>query len=445
MQQTLYSKTVDDGYPPTQSTRQSTIYTNQTSTPVFDYLRVSKFLGEFTTEVDKARVRKNLGIPDEYSYNWGHIGGSIENQEDLSKILNSLTKEQQKHYSLIQGINSTLVDLRGLIGEGTGSHVSSIYKTIESFHKDLLSLQINVAQNSTDIIRLSTANANNNNTNTGCNGCCNSGNTNSGNNGVTNPDDYGGNTIDQALISQIATNKTDIEQLKTRVSILEGNAGGSGDGSDFTAILNRLDLLETAIKTNTLSKLEITPSSGITVDGVDAGEQSVQVIAHYTKIEPVDVTAECTVNTSNSKVAVWDTTTHKVQIIGSGTATLTFMFRSKSITLKVTVGASEVTPQLPQWVGYADTWEDLLTKTSVSSVGGTWTPSNTLDVHQSQMFAFWVITTQSIKSMVDIGTIDLTQALQTTWNDSPDGSGNTYNVYLVGVTSTPTLTITINV
>lgn len=414
MQQTLYSKAVDDGYPPIPSTTQSTIYTNQTSTPVFDYLRVSKFLSEFTTEVDKARVRKNLGIPDEYSYNWGHIGGSIEHQQDLAKILDSLTKEQQKHYSLIQGINSTIVDLRGLIGEGTDSHINSIYKTIESFHKDLLALQINVAQNSTDITRLS------------------GGNIVQGGNG----------SVDSTILSQVATNKSDIEQLKTRVNILEGNAGGSGDGSDFSSILSRIELLETAIKTNTISKLEITPSSGIKVDSIESGEQSVQVICYYTKIDPVDVTSECVVNSSNGNVATWNNTTKKVKINGAGTATLTFMFRNKTITLKVTVGEQEKPVVIPQWVGYADSWEDLLNKQSVSSVGGSWTANNTLDVHVSTPFHLWVITTQKINYIQDIGMIDLESALYTTWTDD---KGNTYKIYYVGSTDEKLFTITINV
>lgn len=42
-----------------------------------------KFLGEYRTELEKAKVRKNLGISDKYSLQWGNIEGFIEKQKDL--------------------------------------------------------------------------------------------------------------------------------------------------------------------------------------------------------------------------------------------------------------------------------------------------------------------------------------------------------------------------
>lgn len=43
----------------------------------------NNYLGEYRTELEKAKVRKNLGIADEQSLQWGNISGFIENQEDL--------------------------------------------------------------------------------------------------------------------------------------------------------------------------------------------------------------------------------------------------------------------------------------------------------------------------------------------------------------------------
>lgn len=43
----------------------------------------SKYLGEFRTSLEKAKARKNLGIPDSLSYTWGNIEGHIEDQSDL--------------------------------------------------------------------------------------------------------------------------------------------------------------------------------------------------------------------------------------------------------------------------------------------------------------------------------------------------------------------------
>lgn len=43
------------------------------------------FLSEFVTKSDKDKVRKNLGL--DYKVNWGEIGGIIENQADLQRIV----------------------------------------------------------------------------------------------------------------------------------------------------------------------------------------------------------------------------------------------------------------------------------------------------------------------------------------------------------------------
>jgi hypothetical protein len=38
----------------------------------------NNYLGEYRTELEKAKVRKNLGIADEMSLQWGNITGHIE-------------------------------------------------------------------------------------------------------------------------------------------------------------------------------------------------------------------------------------------------------------------------------------------------------------------------------------------------------------------------------
>ena len=55
-----------------------------------------KFLGEYRTELEKAKVRKNLGIPDENSLSWGNIEGFVEEQQDLVDYV-----ESKWHYSII--------------------------------------------------------------------------------------------------------------------------------------------------------------------------------------------------------------------------------------------------------------------------------------------------------------------------------------------------------
>ena len=48
-----------------------------------------KYLGEYRTELEKAKVRKNLGIPDENSMTWGNIEGFVEEQKDLVQYVES--------------------------------------------------------------------------------------------------------------------------------------------------------------------------------------------------------------------------------------------------------------------------------------------------------------------------------------------------------------------
>lgn len=43
----------------------------------------NNYLGEYRTELERAKVRKNLGIADEHSLLWGNIDGTIEAQKDL--------------------------------------------------------------------------------------------------------------------------------------------------------------------------------------------------------------------------------------------------------------------------------------------------------------------------------------------------------------------------
>ena len=62
-----------------------------------------KYLGEYRTELERAKVRKNLGIADSQSLIWGSIDGTIENQKDLVQYI-----EQKWAYSsdLVEGIDT---------------------------------------------------------------------------------------------------------------------------------------------------------------------------------------------------------------------------------------------------------------------------------------------------------------------------------------------------
>jgi hypothetical protein len=48
-----------------------------------------KYLGEYRTELEKAKVRKNLGISDSDNLQWGNIKGFVEEQKDLVTYVES--------------------------------------------------------------------------------------------------------------------------------------------------------------------------------------------------------------------------------------------------------------------------------------------------------------------------------------------------------------------
>ena len=47
----------------------------------------TNYLSEFRTEMEKARARKNLGIPDEMQMKWGGMSGYVEEQRDLIEYM----------------------------------------------------------------------------------------------------------------------------------------------------------------------------------------------------------------------------------------------------------------------------------------------------------------------------------------------------------------------
>ena len=50
-------------------------------------LMKSNYLGEFRTQLEKAKARKNLGIGDEFLLTWGNITGHIEDNKDLTAFI----------------------------------------------------------------------------------------------------------------------------------------------------------------------------------------------------------------------------------------------------------------------------------------------------------------------------------------------------------------------
>ena len=55
-------------------------------------LMKSNYLGEFRTQLEKAKARKNLGIGDEFLLTWGNITGHVEDNKDLIAFIENQWK-----------------------------------------------------------------------------------------------------------------------------------------------------------------------------------------------------------------------------------------------------------------------------------------------------------------------------------------------------------------
>lgn len=138
-----------------------------------------KYLGEYRTELEKAKVRKNLGIPDENSLSWGNIEGFVESQTDLVEYVESkwyYTTElnedvknikQAMDYVLyfvtnFKGEHDAVVEIQGKIAEIDNSlrnlnettnnnlesiitiieTIKTINESIQKLNEDLLSINV---------------------------------------------------------------------------------------------------------------------------------------------------------------------------------------------------------------------------------------------------------------------------------------------------------------
>lgn len=63
----------------------------------------NNYLGEYRTALEKAKVRKNLGIADEVVMEWGNLSGFIENQKDLVAYVEN---KWQYHNAISEDINT---------------------------------------------------------------------------------------------------------------------------------------------------------------------------------------------------------------------------------------------------------------------------------------------------------------------------------------------------
>lgn len=111
------------------------------------------FLGEFRSNIEKAKVRKNLGIADELNLQWGNISGTIENQSDLIKYIEDTKKYYSESHPQLETISKALDYIITFVEgfESEAVEIEHIKTTISNIH--LLIREINdVDENQNDKI-----------------------------------------------------------------------------------------------------------------------------------------------------------------------------------------------------------------------------------------------------------------------------------------------------
>ena len=120
----------------------------------------SNYLGEFRTQLEKAKARKNLGIGDEFLLTWGNITGHIEDNKDLTTFIENQWKYeyvspyiQQEIKNVKQALDYALYYVSTYEANDEAVHnLSQKFDTLTSHVNEVQEqLQNNINTNSTSI------------------------------------------------------------------------------------------------------------------------------------------------------------------------------------------------------------------------------------------------------------------------------------------------------
>ena len=123
-------------------------------------LMKSNYLGEFRTQLEKAKARKNLGIGDEFLLTWGNITGRIEDNKDLTAFIEDQWKYeyvsphiQQEIKNVKQALDYALYYVSTYEANDEAVHnLSQKFDTLTSHINEVQEqLQNNIDTNSTSI------------------------------------------------------------------------------------------------------------------------------------------------------------------------------------------------------------------------------------------------------------------------------------------------------
>lgn len=113
----------------------------------------NNYLGEYRTELEKAKVRKNLGIADEQSLLWGNIEGHIEEQKDIIDYIKTMQEYTTDLNSSVTNVKEALDYVLEFVTNFKGEEeaIKDILENISTIHSHLTDLQNNLTTNSTNI------------------------------------------------------------------------------------------------------------------------------------------------------------------------------------------------------------------------------------------------------------------------------------------------------
>ena len=99
----------------------------------------TNYLSEFRTEIEKAKARKNLGIPDEMQMKWGGMSGYVEEQRDLVEYMEMKWKYTTELSEDISTVAEALDYIMILITTYTNQReeVDKVKESINTLNKDI--------------------------------------------------------------------------------------------------------------------------------------------------------------------------------------------------------------------------------------------------------------------------------------------------------------------
>ena len=393
--------------------------------PHLGFLQFHNFLGEFKTEVDKARARYNLGIPDEYSFNWGNITGVLEKQTDLMNYLNlfrqNLQKSVQAQATNIDNINQLLTTHSNSITNLNNSltALEQAINTLETVPTDILELKREVSQNATAIAQVL---------------------------------DGGEISTMRESISTIRNQLSTLENNFTTLQLAINNLSSlSGEISNIKESLSevnrKIESINSQLKVNTLT-LQLSTSTINVQD--NAGEVPITITAKYSVTGNVVISDYSQIKTSSTNPSVAIFSNGNVRILSAGTSTIRFTYtdadaNTATAELSVTVTA-QVTPTTNvQYVGFGTDYTQIFEKSAaeVSTVKRNFTSVNVhnFDETASRIW-FYFITTETITSVIP--TIGQYKVEDLYDREITSSNGTKYKVYIVGPTTLESFNLTIN-